>query len=130
MPHLTIEYSSNLDGPISIQAMVDRVHTAALETGLPAADALRTRAARREHYRIADGDPSHGFLALTARIGPGRTPKAKLDFLEVLIDALEESIAPIASLYAVALSAEIQEIDADFRANRNHVRERMQPNQA
>ena len=32
MPHLNIEYSANLDQALDIQALVDRIHEAALET--------------------------------------------------------------------------------------------------
>ena len=70
MPHIIIEYSANLAELTDIDALVATVHAAALDDGLPALDALRTRAVAREHYRIADGDPAYGFVAVTARIGP------------------------------------------------------------
>ena len=126
MPHIIIEYSDNLEGPLPIQGMVDRVHQTALDHGLPALDALRTRAAGREHFRIADGDPTNALIALTARIGPGRDSATKSSFLEALMAALEETIEPISSEFAVALSAEIQEIDPQLRINHNHVRTRLQ----
>lgn len=122
MPHLIIEHSANIAAVIDVQDLVDTVHEAALADGLPALDSLRTRAATRNHYRIADGDPSYGFVAITARIGPGRTAEAKTRFLTALVDAVELHLAPIADDHPVAISAEIQEIDADFRINRNQVR--------
>ena len=54
---------ANLAELTDIDALVAAVHQAALDDGLPALDALRTRAAPREHYRIADGDPAYGFVA-------------------------------------------------------------------
>ena len=128
VPHLIIEYSANLDGPLDIAALVDDVHAAALAHGLPSLDALRTRAVARDHYRIADGNPTHGFIALLARIGPGRSAEQKTSFLQVLMDTLEAAVAPIGPDHAVALSVEIQEIDPELRINRNHVRTRMQEN--
>ncbi|NOX28751.1 MAG: 5-carboxymethyl-2-hydroxymuconate Delta-isomerase [Actinobacteria bacterium] len=122
MPHITIEYSANLDDLHNVQSLVDAVHAAALEHGLSALEALRTRAARRENYRIADGDTSHLFVAIIARIGPGRSDDAKRRFIEALIDAAEAELDHIGSANACAFSVEVQEIDAEFRINRNHVR--------
>lgn len=125
MPHIIIEYSENVAAQHNIQALVDHLHAAALDHGLPTLDSLRTRAVAREHYRIADGDPHHAFVAITARIGPGRSAEVKMGFLETLIDRAEQTMERDRSTLAIAFSAEIQEIDPDFRINRNHVRERM-----
>lgn len=125
MPHIIIEHSANLAEVIDIQSLVDAVHEAALADGLAPPAALRTRAADRAHFRIADGDPTYAFVAIVARVGPGRTPEAKTRFLTTLIDAVEEQLAPLADRVPVALSAEVQEIDADFRINHNHVRTRL-----
>ena len=122
MPHIIIEYSANLAELTDIDALVAAVHEAALDDGLPALDALRTRAAPSEHYRIADGDPAYGFVAVTARIGPGREPEAVERFLTRLIDTVDEALAPLRPDHPVALSAEVQLIDPTMRINRNHVR--------
>lgn len=125
MPHIIIEYSANLAEVADIQELVDVVHEAALADGLPALDALRTRAAVRDHFRIADGRPEFAFVSVVARIGPGRTSDDKQRFLGALIEAVDAQLAPIADRCRVALSAEVQEIDPDLRINRNHVRTAM-----
>lgn len=125
MPHIFIEFSANVADHHDIDALVVAVHTAALTDGLPPVDGLRTRAMARDHFRIADGHPDYAFVALTARIGPGRQSETKLRFLTALLDAAEQQLARTDHPLAIAWSAEIQEIDADFRINRNHVRTRM-----
>ena len=122
MPHVTIEYSANVGELANIDALVAAVHTAALADGLPALDALRTRAVARHHYRIADGDASLGFVAITARVGPGRSAGTLRRFLRTLIDAADTHIARLLPEHPVALSAEIRLIDPDLRINRNYVR--------
>ena len=122
MPHIIIEHSANLAELTDMDALVAAVHQAALDDGLPALDALRTRAAPRDHYRIADGDPSYGFVCLTARIGPGREPEAVQRFLTRLIDTVDEVLAPLIADHPVAISAEAQLIDPTMRINRNHIR--------
>ena len=122
MPHIIIEHSANVAEVIDIDALVATVHAAALDDGLPALDALRTRAVARQHYRIADGDPAYGFIYITARIGPGREPEMIERFLTRLIDTVDEALAPSQSDHPVAISAEAQLIDPAMRINRNHVR--------
>lgn len=126
MPHITIEYSANLADHHEVGALVAAVHDAALADGLPPLDGLRTRAAVRDHYKIADGDPDFAFVAIHVRIGPGRDPETKQDFITALLDAAEAQLASESSRLAVMWSIELNEIDANFRMNRNHVRTRMQ----
>ncbi len=126
MPHLVIEYSGNLEGPLDVQEMVDRVHTAALAHPVIPLPGLRTRAIPFSSYRIADGDPTNGLIALTARLAPGRSAEDKASLLESLMAALETTVSPIGHTYAVALSVEIQEMNTQFRINHNHVRTRIE----
>ena len=122
MPHIIIEHSANLADLTDMDALVTAVHLAALDDGLPALAGLRTRTAPRDNYRIADGDPAYGFVCVTARIGPGRAPDAVQRFLTRIIDTVDEVLEPLQPDHPVAISAEVQLIDAAMRINRNHVR--------
>ncbi len=122
MPHLTIEYSSNVATACDIQALVDHVHAVASAHELPPEDGLRTRAVGRDHYRIADGDQRYGFVSFVARIGPGRSSQLKDNFLNLMLDTIEAFITSCAPDLILALSGEIQEIDPDNRVNRNQIR--------
>lgn len=131
MPHITIEYSSNVAEQHDIDSLVGVVHEAALATGVPPPDGLRTRAVARDHYRIADGQPDHAFIAITIRVGPGRAPEVKTGLLNTVLDAAEAELDQAqptseSGSLAIAWSIELQEIDAAMRINRNHVRTRMQ----
>lgn len=126
MPHITIEYSANIADHHDVDRLVSAVHEAALEHGLPAVDGLRTRAARRDHYVVADADPDFAFVAMHLRVGRGRDPETKLSFINALLDAAEAQIASESSPLAIMWSIELNEIDPEFRINRNHVRTRMQ----
>ncbi len=42
MPHLTVEYSANLENQIDILQLVDKIHQAALKTGVFEVGAVRT----------------------------------------------------------------------------------------
>ena len=125
MAHITIEYSANLAELHDVGALVEAVHGAAAGQGLTPLDGLRTRAVARTHYRVADGDPDHAFVAISVRVGPGRDPAARTAFLAAILDAAETHVDATPSPLAVAWSAQLTEIDAAFRINRNGVRARI-----
>lgn len=134
MPHVTIEYSANLAEHHDIDALVAAVHAAAVGHPLVPADGMRTRAARRDQYRVADGDPSSAFVAIHVRVGPGRDPETKRSFITELLDAAETRLAAESasdsekpselaeSPLAIMWSIELSEIDPETRINRNYVR--------
>lgn len=124
MPHVSIEYSANVAEHHDIQALVDVVHAAALTHGLASPSALRTRAIGRDHYRVADGAAIFGFVAIHARVGPGRAPEEKRTFIEELLDAAQVTVGD--SPLAIAWSIELTEINPEFRINRNGVRAAME----
>ena len=125
MPHILIEHSANVPQHHDIGDLVDVVHAAAIAHGLAPRDALRTRAAARRHYRIADGQADHAFIAIQVRIGPGRDPAAKTSFIEQILDRAQQHLTTTASPLAIAWSIELIEIDPAYRINRNGVRDRL-----
>lgn len=126
MPHIVIEFSSNVAEHHDIAALVAAVHATALADGLPPKDGLRTRAVSRRHYKIAGGHENYAFIAIVTRIGPGREPSEKKRFITALLDAAESHLDVETGPLAIAWSAELQEIDAEFRVNRNYVRSQPQ----
>jgi 5-carboxymethyl-2-hydroxymuconate isomerase len=121
VPHLIVEYSDNLDSVVDIDKLLRALHNAALATGTAPADALRTRAEPRSRYLIADQHPDNGFVAIVARLGPGRSSEEKHAFLNALLASVEQSLG--VAIDNVMISVEYQEIDAEFRINQNHLRE-------
>ncbi len=124
MPHVIIEFSaptcSTQGGPVDIDALVDAVHDAALATGTASIEALRTRAVGRNHVAVGDRHPDNGFIAVTARLGAGRSIDERREFAAALLDAVEANVGD--AVEHLMLSAEVQEIDPDTRINRNHLR--------
>lgn len=124
MPHTTIEYSANVADHHDIDALVETVHATMIELGLAGVGAHRTRAVERVRYRIGDGTPEYAFVAITVRLGPGRSPETKQEVITRVLDAAESRLATEGDRLLIAWSMEVQEIDARFRENRNHVTER------
>jgi len=125
MPHQIIEYSGNLDVDIDIGQLLGALHEAAVSLDALPTAGIRTRAARREHYRIADGNEDNAFINVTLRIAAGRTPEQKKEAGDRLFDTLKRFVNDIYPSRPLALSLEIQEIDPEFRWKQGNIRDFM-----
>jgi 5-carboxymethyl-2-hydroxymuconate isomerase len=125
MPHVICEYSANVDDKIRIDALLATLHDAMLGTGVAEAAGLRTRAARREHVRIADNDPANGFVNVTIRLAKGRPPEIRKQVAAALFGAASRHLEDVFTTTPLALSVEVQEIDPEFRLHVNNIRDWM-----
>ncbi|CAD5272179.1 5-carboxymethyl-2-hydroxymuconate isomerase [Bosea sp. 62] len=125
MPHIVIEYSANLEDELAPMRLVEALHAAALETGVFPLAGLRTRAERRELYRIADGDPDHIFIAVSVRIGEGRDAATRRRVADVLMAVLERETAKTFQRRGLALSLDVAEIDGTASLKTNNLHHRL-----
>lgn len=126
MPHQVIEYSANLADRVDIDALVRAMHETAADIDALPIGGLRTRAVARTHYRIADGHPDNAFINVMLRIAPGRSFEVRKDAGERLFAALCAFVESVYASSPLALSYEIQEIDADLRWKQNNIRSFME----
>jgi len=125
MPHQIIEYSANLESRMDIQGLVEGLHDNAMGIdGLPLGG-LRTRAARRENYQVADQHPDNAFVHMILKLGHGRDEETKKAFGDAIFKALCELLEPVSSTSPLAISFEIQEIDAVLTWKKNNLRDYM-----
>jgi 5-carboxymethyl-2-hydroxymuconate isomerase len=122
MPHLTVEYSANLDNQIDIMKLIEAVHQAALRSGVFEVAAVRTRAERRDDYMIADGHRDNAFVAISVRVAPGRPRETRQRLGQEIFDAACGYLEKVYERMPLAISLEVQEIDntAAFRKNNLH----------
>ena len=125
MPHVTMEYSANLEALTDIAALCRLAKTAMMETGLFELGAVRVRAVRCEHYAVADELPENAFLAVLVRIGAGRTLNEKKQVGEALNTALTQALAPLFDKPHFALSVDIVENDPALSWKNNAIHARL-----
>ena len=123
MPHFTIEYSANLEPSVDMQALVEVVRKAAVETGIFPLGGIRVRAIRCEHYAIADGNPHLGFLAMVLRLGEGRDLATRKKAGEHIFKALSAQLDPLFTETKFALSFDMQINDKETSFKRNNIHE-------
>jgi 5-carboxymethyl-2-hydroxymuconate isomerase len=123
VPHFTLEYSANLDARVDMGKVVEVVRKAAVDTGIFPIGGIRVRAIRCDHYAIADGGPSHGFLAMLLRLGEGRDLATRKNAGEQVFKALSDFLDPVFAATPFALSFDIQINDKEMSWKRNNIHE-------
>ena len=124
MPHLTIEYSANLDASSDIAALCRVLHAALLQTGLFELGAIRVRAVRCADYAIADLASDNSFADLRLHIGAGRNQDEKRKAGEALFAAATVHFARQFETPHFALTLSIAEIDASLSWKKNAIHRR------
>jgi len=125
LPHLTIEYSSNLEQVVDMEALVQVMHDVAAGIDALPLGGLRTRAERRDLYRVADCHAENAFVNVTLRIAPTRSVDERKAIGERLFAALSGFLGTVYETRPLALSLEIQEIDAEMRWKKSNLRDHM-----
>ena len=123
MPHLIVEYSANIEEQIALDALLDKLHTCALGTGVFPLGGLRVRAHRADHFRIADKAPDNGFVHVTALIGHGRPLDVQQRAAEELFAVLTKHLEPLYDKSPLALSLNVQEFHPVLNFKKNNLHE-------
>lgn len=123
MPHLTIEYSANLEHDLELPALIESLHDTVAAIEIFPLAGLRTRAARREHYRIADGHPDNSFVHVTLRIGHGRPLEVRDEAGKQIFAALTAALAPVSARRPLAISFQIEEADPVLNYKTGNIRD-------
>lgn len=125
MPHLTLEYSANLDGRVDMRGLCSILAKALAGTGLFELGAIRVRALPCDAYAIADELPQNAFIDASLRIGAGRSLEDKERTGKVLFEAMTAFLSELFSTPHFALSLEIREIDAQLSWKKNAIHPRL-----
>ena len=121
MPHVIVEYSANLDGALDVQHLVDDLHQVVADSGVAEIAAIRTRAKRRDVYRIADGSPKNAFVHITMRLRIGRSEEIRTKLADALLAAANRCLQQAHATHAIAVAVEMEEID-NITARKNTIR--------
>lgn len=108
MPHLTLEYSGNLD--FEVQPLLARLHAELVATGAISLKGLKSRAVRRNEYRIANGNPDYAFVHVNLLIREGRPPEVQSDMAQRVMAVLKETFGDRFEHCHLSLSVDIKEM--------------------
>lgn len=125
MPHLTIEYSANLENQSDIAALCQKLQATMAGSGLFELGAIRVRARPCPHYAVADMLADNSFADMILRIGKGRSDDDRKAIGAALMSTAETHFAPLLARPHFALSLEVQEISAPFSWKTNAIHPRL-----
>jgi 5-carboxymethyl-2-hydroxymuconate isomerase len=125
MAHCIVEYSANLEADLSPRQLLERMHATMVASGVFPLGGIRVRAARRDLYIVADGDPDHAFVAVLIRMGRGRDEATRKRVSQELLAALADETRESFARRGLSLSVEIQEIDEAGASRKNNLHERV-----
>jgi len=125
MPHVIVEYSANIEDKIRVPQLLATLHDAMDQTRVAELAGLRTRAERRDDFRIADNHPTNGFVAITVRVAQGRTLETRKMVLDAVTAAANKHLETVFATTPLALSVEVHEIDPALRVNQSNIRDWM-----
>ena len=125
MPHMSIDFSANLDAAVDMAELCAVVHRAILGTGLFELGAVRVRAFRADVFAVADQRPENGFIDMNFRIGRGRSAAEKKRAGEAIFAAVSDYLSRLFETPHFALSLEIREIDAELSWKKNAIHPRL-----
>lgn len=125
MPHLIVEYSSNLEAQMDLDGLMTKLRDRAVASGVFPLGGIRVRGERRDRYLVADGAPENGFVHLTARIGHGRDAGTRRAAAEALFEVLTSHMQPIFDERGLGLSFELVEVDPVTSLKKNNLHERL-----
>ena len=108
MPHLTLEYTNNLD--FESQPLLARLHSELVATGAINLKGLKSRAIRHEEYRIADGNPDYAFVHVNLLIREGRPPEVQRGIAQRVMVVLKETFGHRFENGHLSLSVDIKEM--------------------
>ena len=110
MPHLVLEYSSNVPHARDMSVVLRRLHEALVAAGPFDLEKIKSRAVRHDAYRVADGAADRAFVHLTAAVLDGREAELLRRAAEALLAVLERAFAHARAERRCDLTLEIREM--------------------
>ena len=108
MPHLTLEYTDNLQ--VDVQPLLARLHAEVVATGAINLKGIKSRAIRHTEYRIADGNPDYAFVHVNLLIREGRSIEIQKEAARRVMAVLKDTFGPRFDKGYLSLSVDIKEM--------------------
>ncbi len=125
MPHVSIEYSANIQDWTSIAGLCDRLRAEAIATGVFPTAGVRVRAFRCDFCSIADGGPEHAFVDIVVKLRGGRPLETRKIVATRLFEAAREFLSELFEQRSIALSLEVRELEPELSPKTGSIREHL-----
>lgn len=112
MPHLTLEYTSNLSQGIDADQLFSKLHQILVDVGGISIHNCKSRAVCLDTYYIGKGDAQEAFMHLDIRFLEGRSLELKQRIGQLSLNWLKEYFAPSLAGLEMQVTVEIADIQS------------------
>jgi 5-carboxymethyl-2-hydroxymuconate isomerase len=119
MPHLTLEYSDNID--VDVQPLLASLHEELVATGAINLKGIKSRAIQHTQYRIADGDPDYAFVHVGLLIREGRPIEVQKDATRRVMKVLKETFGSLFEKRKLSLTVDLKEMRAGIALTEHNI---------
>lgn len=110
MPHLTLEYTANIQQEMDSAELFAGLHQILATTGGTSIENCKSRAIRLENFHISRGAASDAFVHLEIHFMGGRSPEVQHAIGEQSLAWLTSYFTPCIDRLATQITVEITEI--------------------
>lgn len=125
MPHITLDYSANLEPHVDIADLCDTLRRAAIDTGVLPLAGVRVRAFAATHVSIADGSDKHSYIDISVRLRAGRDLDTRKRATAHIFEAARTYLEPTMQTLSLALSFELRDIDPELSPKCGTIRDHL-----
>ncbi len=125
MPHVVIEYTSNLRAEGDIAGLLPKINQLLMaQDGVFPVGGIRVRAIELFDYCIADGAADDAFVHVAVKLGAGRDDAVKKQAFDALFELIKTHFAALYAKRYLALSMEVNEFSeaGTWKHNNIHAR--------
>ena len=110
MPHLTLEYTENLEENVNFKSMFSKLHNILVDVGGINIGNCKSRAVTRKNYYIGKGQKNAAFVHLAVSFLEGRSIELKGEIGRQILKVLKDYYSLAIKNYDLQISVEITDI--------------------
>ncbi|MCG8604712.1 5-carboxymethyl-2-hydroxymuconate Delta-isomerase [bacterium] len=122
MPHLTLEYSANINQSVDFKALFLRLHQVLAEVGSIDIENCKSRAFKCKNYHIARGENAHAFVHLEVCFLEGRSLSVRQLLGKSLLEIMDEIYKPSLDALNLQITVEVKDIQKALYFKRTSVK--------
>ncbi len=125
MPHLTLEYTDNLD--VNVQPLLARLHEEVVATGAINLKGIKSRAIKHTQYRVADGNTDYAFVHVGLLIREGRPIEVQKEATQRVMKVLKETLGHLFEKRKLSLTVDLKEMRDGIALTDHNIPDKTKP---
>ena len=125
MPHLTLEYSDNIE--VDVQPLLARLHEEVVATGAINLKGIKSRAIEHTQYRVADGDADYAFVHVSLLIREGRPIEIQKETTQRVMKVLKETFGHLFEKRKLSLTVDLKEMRDGIALTDHNIPDKTKP---